>query len=381
MPDVGGDRHIFPPVLRRLRHLGVRCSGAFRSGKHRNKSMSALRYGIDRHWCDSSGIYVEGWIQHESAPINLLTIAAGNHQCKIRSFLPHPGVLTQLGRAPSHGASAFRAYVPWRASDPLLFEVTAGGQTVRFPVEFPAGPIATEPWSHAEPAPPQQGIFGAQELSVAFQTLIDEVNARGLAVCEVGSRNVSPGATSKRSLFPGASKYIGTDVHMADNVDIAGDAHYLHELIGTASVGAVFSIAVLEHLSFPWMFAAAVNRALRPGGLTFHLTHQTWPIHEEPNDFWRFSDNAMRVLFGPATGFEIVSAAMHNRTYVYPEERRETFAALPLAIAYSHVFVLARKVRDIDPAEVRWPVAQKAAGELASRYPPPSSPNSSQRIQ
>ena len=65
-------------------------------------------------------------------------------------------------------------------------------------------------------------------------------------ICEVGSRNVSPGVTSKRSLFPRASKYIGTDVHMADNVDVAGDAHYLHELIGAASVDAVFSIAVIE---------------------------------------------------------------------------------------------------------------------------------------
>jgi SAM-dependent methyltransferase len=206
---------------------------------------------------------------------------------------------------------------------------------------------------------------------VAFQTLIDEVNAKGLAVCEVGSRNVSPGATSKRSLFPAASKYVGTDVHMADNVDIAGDAHYLDDLLGNASVDAVFSIAVMEHLSFPWVFAAAVNRVLRPGGLTFHLTHQSWPPHEEPNDFWRFSDNAMRVLFGPEMGYETVYAGMHNRTYLYPEERRESFATLPLAVAYSHVFVLARKVRTIDPDAVRWPAAKEATGKLASRYPPP----------
>jgi len=113
------------------------------------------------------------------------------------------------------------------------------------------------------------------------------------------------------------------------------------------------------------MFAAAVNRALRPGGLTFHLTHQSWPLHEEPNDFWRFSDNAMRVLFGPETGFETVYAGLH----LYPEERREAFSSLPLAVAYSHVFVLARKVQDIDPEAVRWPVAKEVAGELASQYP------------
>ena len=62
---------------------------------------------------------------------------------------------------------------------------------------------------------------------------------------------------------------------------------------------------------------------------------------------------------------------MHNRTHLYPEERREAFATLPLAVAYSHVFVLARKVRDIHPEAVRWPIAKKAAGELARQYPLP----------
>ena len=104
--------------------------------------------------------------------------------------------------------------------------------------------------------------------------MVEEINSRKLVVCEVGSRNVSPGATTKRTTFFGASKFIGVDVHMAGNVDVAGDAHYLHELIGEASVDGVFSMAVMEHLSFPWLFAASVNRTLRLGGLTFHLTHR-----------------------------------------------------------------------------------------------------------
>ena len=204
--------------------------------------------------------------------------------------------------------------------------------------------------------------------------MVDEVDAKGLAICEVGARNVSPGATSKRSLFPRASAYIGTDVHMADNFDLAGDAHYLDELIGVASVDAVFSIAVMEHLSFPVDFcrrgqaSASARRADVPSYAPL--------LAPPPNDFWRFSDNALRLLFGPETGFETVYAGMHNRTHFYPEERREAFSTLPLAVAYSHVFVLARKVRDIDPEAVRWPVAKQAAGELASQYPlPRADPN------
>ena len=109
-------------------------------------------------------------------------------------------------------------------------------------------------------------------------------------------------------------------------MDIVGDAHFLHELLGEASADVVFSGAVLEHLSCPWLFSAAVNRTLKPGGLTFHATHQAWPIHEEPNDFWRFSDEGLKILFGPETGFRTLSSGMHNRSFMYPEERTGEFA-------------------------------------------------------
>lgn len=330
-----------------------------------------VQYGIDRHWCDSSGLYLEGWIQCQDAPVDTLSMVAGSQTCLIRDLLPRSGIPTRAGPPPSHGASGFKGYLPWHASDRLFFEVTAAGRVKSLAVDLPAGPIEAPAWSHSEPAPPQRNIFGAEELGKAFQQLVEEVNSRKLTVCEVGSRNVSPGATTNRDRFPQATKFIGVDVHMASNVDIAGDAHYLHELLGEKSIDAVFSGAVMEHLAYPWLFAASVNRALRAGGLTFHVTHQSWPIHEEPNDFWRFSDNAMRVLFGPETGFETIAAGMHNRTYLYPEERRESFATLPLAVAYSHVFVLARKVRDIDPEAVRWPVAKADAGSLAKLYPGP----------
>ena len=37
---------------------------------------------------------------------------------------------------------------------------------------------------------------------------------------------------------------------------------------------------VLEHLAAPWRCATEINRALRIGGETLQMTHQTWPLHE-----------------------------------------------------------------------------------------------------
>jgi hypothetical protein len=337
-----------------------------------------FRYGIDRHWCDASGIYVEGWVQNEHSSIERLALIAGHEQFTLGTLLPHPGIPTQSGGPPQHGASAFKAYIPSRATDVLQLEAHAGGKTTLFLVDLPPGPVASSAWSPGHPPQSQPEIYGAEQMGQAFQTIVNEVNTKGLVVCEVGSRNVSPGATSMRSTFFGASKYIGVDIHIAENVDIAGDAHYLHELVGEASVDAVFSMAVMEHLSHPWLFATSVNRSLRLGGITYHVTHQAFPIHEQPNDFWRFSDAAMRVLFGPDTGFETVSAGMYDRTFLYPEIRQhENYLGIPFAVAYSHVFLLARKVQNIDPNTVRWPVRREAVSASASLYPRPEPPTES----
>jgi hypothetical protein len=201
--------------------------------------------------------------------------------------------------------------------------------------------------------------------------MVEYGNSEGRIVCEVGSRSVAPESITKRALFPNAERYVGVDIHDAANVDIAGDAHFLHEMMGVASADVVFSGAVLEHLSYPWLFAASVNRTLKRGGLTFHATHQAWPIHEEPNDFWRFSDEGLKILFGPETGFRTLSSAMHNRSFLHPEERVGEFSQLPFFACYSHVFILAEKVCDLDDVAVKWPVSAARSRSRSNQYPSP----------
>ena len=38
------------------------------------------------------------------------------------------------------------------------------------------------------------------------------------------------------------------------------------------------------------------------------LAPGAWPAHAQPNDFWRMSAEGLRVLFGAASGFEVLAA-------------------------------------------------------------------------
>ena len=129
------------------------------------------------------------------------------------------------------------------------------------------------------------------------------------------------------------------------------------------SIDGVFSLAVMEHLAAPWVVAREINRVLRPGGLTLHLLPQAFPAHEQPNDFWRMSDDALRVLFGPASGFEVLEAGMSAPLQLVPAPswRVPPFLTFPLSHAFAASFILARKVADVPNGAIAWPMPDMAA--------------------
>lgn len=127
----------------------------------------------------------------------------------------------------------------------------------------------------------------------------------GANVLEIGSRARS--GISRRGLFPATCNYTGFDIVAGENVDCVGDAHALSRILPNNHFDVVFSVSVWEHLSMPWLVSLELNKVMRVGGLAMINTHQSWPSHEEPWDYFRFSDTSWDALFNADTGFEIVT--------------------------------------------------------------------------
>jgi hypothetical protein len=134
------------------------------------------------------------------------------------------------------------------------------------------------------------------------------------AALEIGSRARS--GVTRRQFLPSSWAYTGMDILAGENVDVVGDAHKLSKLFPQKRFRAVMSFSVLEHLLMPWKFAIELNRVMEPGGVGFFITHQCWPLHDQPWDFWRFSSDAWASIFNRATGFEIIEAAMGEPAFV-----------------------------------------------------------------
>jgi hypothetical protein len=133
---------------------------------------------------------------------------------------------------------------------------------------------------------------------------------------EIGARARS--GVTRREVIPPAWDYTGFDIIAGPNVDVVGDAHALSQSFPRLSFDAVMAISVLEHILMPWKMVLELNAVMRLGGIALFHTHQAWPLHDEPWDFWRFSKDAWPALFNAKTGFEILQAGMGEPTFFVP---------------------------------------------------------------
>ncbi len=166
----------------------------------------------------------------------------------------------------------------------------------------------------------------------------------GGGVIEIGSRARS--GITRRSLFPSGLKYTGFDIAPGENVDVVGDAHRLSEFFPRNTFDFAFSVSVWEHLAMPWKASIELNRILKIGGVAMINSHQCWPSHEEPWDYFRFSEFSWATLFNEYTGFEILDCGHGIPAIVAPAVYQENIIDTEWHYAFLASRVVARKTSE-----------------------------------
>ena len=62
------------------------------------------------------------------------------------------------------------------------------------------------------------------------------------------------------------------------------------------SFDTVLNTQVLEHVPDPQRLIAEMSRVLKPGGVLILSAPMTWPLHEEPFDFYRYTTHGLKSL-------------------------------------------------------------------------------------
>lgn len=135
--------------------------------------------------------------------------------------------------------------------------------------------------------------------------------ARGMSgnvVIDVGC-----GQQPYRPYLRGFKHYIGFDsIDAPDrgaNPDVLGDALALPFASGCAD--GILCTEVIEHVTDPAGMLSEFARVLGPEGSVLLTSPFIWHLHDEPHDYWRFTQFGLRLLFERA-GFHVMAVRATN---------------------------------------------------------------------
>jgi len=316
-----------------------------------------LILSVDYSWSDDYGFAMRGWILSKKQPIQSLEIEIGDRVVAVTNWEPRPDVVAAHPEYAQNEKCGFILQIPRMAEHHVTFNAKTASTTISKSVDFLG----------SKPPMPYDFSDGGQ----LFDKFVDTVNTNHLRVLEIGSRLGLSDRVSNRQTLSGAASFTGFDYYPDHNTDVVGDAHKLSQYFPNQKFDAIFSLSVFEHLAMPWLVAMEINKCLEIGGLTFHATHFAWPLHETPWDFWRFSDNGLKVLFSPAMGFEIVAAGLFHPLRMHLDSILPGQELFPAAPAFGGSAIIAKKVADFNPDKFKWDVELTDVVGADSHYPKP----------
>jgi len=187
-----------------------------------------------------------------------------------------------------------------------------------------------------------------QNVLSSFSEYVSQLDAP--RVLELGTARFDPTLSSMHpELVPNAAEYLGLDIVAGEDVDIVADVHRLSEKVGEESFDVIISCSSFEHFKYPQLAAHELMKTLKIGGVIFIQTHQSFPLHAAPNDYYRFSREALASLFGLQMGMEVLAT-----DYEFPARiRSREMLRTKLMPAFLNSRICAVK-RERTPADYRY---------------------------
>ncbi|CAD0227353.1 methyltransferase domain-containing protein [Planktothrix agardhii] len=311
---------------------------------------------VDESWSNDYSLTIRGWLISKKGALDKVEICVGGNSVAITSWHPRPDVCAVYPQYQTQNCG-FVVHLPRIAKHQVTLNTHGQGETYQKTLVFDG----------SLPQPPINYI----DAGGLFNDFINLVNQNHFNVLEIGSRIVSPGSTSKRALFSNFKSYTGFDYYPDSNTDVVGDAHQLSQYFSNQRFDAIFSLSVLEHLAMPWLVAKEISKILEVGGIAYHSSHFAWPIHEKPWDFWRFSDEGLKVLFSPALGFEIIKCGLFAPLRPHLDQVHPPQELLAAHAGFGGVAILVKKVREVNYDRFRWDLTLDDVLDTDSHYPKP----------
>lgn len=136
-------------------------------------------------------------------------------------------------------------------------------------------------------------------LSQSLKKAIEKYEVTNLKILDIGC-----GSKPYSSFFKGTKKYIGVNLTLNEYVDCITSAENLP--FASESFDVVISTQMLEHVKDPAKVLKEIYRVLKKEGVVFLSTHGIWEKHGSPDDYWRWTDDGLKILFDDFQNIEVM---------------------------------------------------------------------------
>ncbi len=136
---------------------------------------------------------------------------------------------------------------------------------------------------------------------------------RNATILDVGSGDACYKTVFHQSNIFYALDYPATNKKYRVRPNVFADARYLP--VADESLDVVLLFEVLEHVEAPEKVLNEIWRVLRFGGEFYMSVPFIYPIHDAPNDYWRFTVYGVKTVL-KRHGFDVVDIVAHGNTLV-----------------------------------------------------------------
>ena len=119
--------------------------------------------------------------------------------------------------------------------------------------------------------------------------------------------DIGCGGSPYKKYFPNR---VSIDIEKKESVDIVADAHNL-DMFEDETFDCIICTEVLEHLHTPQIAIDEMRRVLKNNGQLILTTRFLFPLHDTPNDYYRFTKYGLKHLL---KNFEILELKEETNT-------------------------------------------------------------------
>lgn len=128
---------------------------------------------------------------------------------------------------------------------------------------------------------------------------------------DVGSLDVNGNI---REVVPKYVKYTGVDMRPGANVDVVVNAHNLLTKFAPESFDVVTCFDTFEHDDMFWISWDQIKQVTKKGGfILLGLPSRFCPLHDHPNDYWRFMPGSVDYFYRDFT--DVLRSVVHVEDY------------------------------------------------------------------